>query len=220
MRKIWFAALAAFPLIAGTAAPGVALGAAPHPGVSSKPSDVLAITKEDRILGKPDAPVTIIEYASLSCPHCANFDVNQLPKIRKAWINTGKAKLILRDFPLDHSALEAAMIARCAPPDHFYAFVNAFFSSQPQWVLAHDLRAALTRIAELGGMDAKTVTKCLGKNALETKILESRLTAYKKLGVNATPTFFINGTKFAGDPENIATFEKLLQDALAKAKKG
>ncbi len=216
MRKIWLALFAAVS-VAASAASAASLGAAPLPGTSGK---VLAITKSDRILGKPDAPVTIIEYASLSCPHCADFDLHTLPTIKKDWIDSGKAKLILRDFPLNEPAVEAAMLAHCAPRNRFYAFVNALFGSQPQWVLARDTRAALTRVAKLGGMDEKEVKQCFANKPLENRILESRLVAGKDLGVDATPTFFINGTKFAGEPPNAGAFEKLLKAAEAKAAKG
>lgn len=217
MRKIWFVLLAALPLLAGAAAPGAAFGAPAHPAASSNP---LAIKKSDRILGKPNAPVTIIEYASLSCPHCGAFANEMLPTIEKDWIDSGKARLILRDFPLDKAALEAAMIARCAPPNRFYDFVHAFFASQPQWVLSRDPRAALIRMAKLGGMDTKTVDQCLANKTLEKEVLESRLVAAKQLGVDATPTFFINGKKFTGEPPDAAAFEKLLQNAASHAKKG
>jgi protein-disulfide isomerase len=170
---------------------------------------LLTITKQDRILGNPKAPITIIEYASMSCPHCAHFQNDILPTIKKDWIDTGKAKLVLRDFPLDRLAVKAAMIARCAPPDRFYAFADAFFASQPQWVMAKDYRAELTRLAKLGGMDANAVNACLGNKAVENEVLDSRLAAAKQLGIDSTPTFFVNGTQFNGAP-TVAQFEKLL----------
>src|SRR3974377_906811 len=94
----------------------------------------LSITKDDRILGNADAPITIIEYSSLTCPHCAHFTNEVLPELKKKWIDTGKAKLVLRDYPLDEPALRAAMIARCAPPDRYYAYIDTFFGSQEKWV--------------------------------------------------------------------------------------
>ena len=116
---------------------------------------------------------------------------------------------MLRDFPLDGMAVRAAMIARCAPPDRFYAYIDTFFANQANWATASDSQAALGRLAELGGMSKDVVDKCLKDNALENQILQSRLTASKQLGVDATPTFFVNGTKFTGAP-TVEEFDKLL----------
>jgi protein-disulfide isomerase len=176
----------------------------------------LSITKDDRVLGNPDAPITIIEYASLTCPHCAHFTNEVLPELKKKWIDTGKAKLVLREFPLDEPALRAAMIARCAPPDRFYAYVDALFATQDKWVMAKDYREALARIVKLGGMSQDEFDNCLKNTNLENKILEERLAASKELDVNSTPTFFINGTKFAGAP-SVEEFDKALSALAAKS---
>src|SRR5579875_3929213 len=100
---------------------------APSP---AETQSLLKVGKNDRILGNPNAPITIIEYASMTCPHCAHFADTVLPELKKKWIDTGKAKLVLRDFPLDGEAVHASMIARCAPPDRFYAFIDTFFANQ------------------------------------------------------------------------------------------
>jgi protein-disulfide isomerase len=176
----------------------------------------LSITKDDRILGNADAPITIIEYASLTCPHCAHFTNEVLPELKKKWIDTGKAKLVLREFPLDEPALRAAMIARCAPPDRFYAYVDALFATQDKWVMAKDYREALARIVKLGGMSQDEFDNCLKNTNLENKILEERLAASKELDVNSTPTFFINGTKFTGAP-SVEEFDKALSALAAKS---
>ena len=176
----------------------------------------LSITKDDRILGNADAPITIIEYASLTCPHCAHFTNEVLPELKKKWIDTGKAKLVLREFPLDEPALRAAMIARCAPPDRFYAYVDALFATQDKWVMAKDYREALARIVKLGGMSQDEFDNCLKNTNLENKILEERLAASEELDVNSTPTFFINGTKFAGAP-SVEEFDKALSALAAKS---
>ena len=197
MRKMWVVILAMFAVAALAPVPASAAEASPS---VTDPATLLAIAKDDRVLGNPDAPIVIVEYASLTCPHCAHFTNDVLPEIKKKWIDAGKAKFILRDFPLDGEALRAAMIARCAPPDRFYAFIDTFFQDQAGWATAPDVQAALTRLAALGGMSKEAVDKCLKDTALENKILEGRLTASKQLDVNATPTFFINGVKFSGDP--------------------
>jgi protein-disulfide isomerase len=212
MREIWFA------LLAGVMLAGVSPAHAQEPAqnnatvapvTGANAGTALKLNQNDRILGNPDAPITIIEYASLSCPHCAHFSDTELPQLKKQWIDTGKAKLILRDFPLDGAAMRAAMIARCAPPDQFYAFAETFFAAQEQWVLANDQKAALARLAKLGGMSQQKVDACLANKPLENQIAESRLIGEKDLGVDATPTFFIDGTKLTGDA-SIAAFDKLL----------
>jgi len=208
MQEIWFAVLGILSLV--LVSPGSPEAAAPHA------QTVLEITKDDRILGKPEAPITIVEYASLTCPHCAHFANDVLPEIKKAWIDTGKARLVLRDFPLDEPALRAAMIARCAPPDRYYAFADTFFAAQEKWVRTPDYREALARLAKLGGMGKEEFDACLKNTELENKIVEGRLKATQELEVNSTPTFFVNGSKLAGAP-TVEEFEKLLSSLAAKS---
>lgn len=160
----------------------------------------LTVQPEDRILGKPDAPITIIEYESLTCPHCAKFAVNVLPKLREKWIENGKAKLVMRDYPLDERAMRAAMVTRCAPPDRYYPLTEMFFAQAEEWVRASDYRALLERLAKLGGMSSNQFAACISDKKLEDQVAQSRLTASQQLGVQATPTFFINGEKFEGEP--------------------
>ena len=212
MQKIWFALLGIVSLL--LVSPGSSEAAAPHPMLADAQT-VLQLTKDDRILGNPEAPITIIEYASLTCPHCAHFANDVLPEIKKEWIDTGKAKLVLRDYPLDEPALRAAMIARCAAPDRYYAFVDTFFAAQDKWVRP-DYREALARLAKLGGMSNEEFDACLKNTELENKIVEGRLKATQELDVNSTPTFFINGSKFAGAPTK-EEFEKLLSGLAAKS---
>jgi protein-disulfide isomerase len=212
MRKIWFGLTGLVSLL------GVSLGtvSAAPPEPTADPRTLLQVTKDDRILGKPDAPITIVEYASLTCPHCAHFANDVLPDIKKEWIDTGKAKLVLRDFPLDEPALRAAMIARCAPPDRYYAFADTFLAAQEKWVRSPDYHEPLARLAKLGGMSKEEFDACLKNTELENKIVEGRLKATQELEVNSTPTFFINGSKFAGAPTK-EEFEKLLSGLAAKS---
>jgi len=213
MKNIWFALLGIVSIALVLPAPAQA--AAPRQLLADAQT-VLALTKDDRILGNPDAPITIVEYASLTCPHCAHFTNEVLPELKKKWIDTGKAKLVLRDYPLDEPALRAAMIARCAPPDRFYAYTDMFFGAQEKWVTARDYRDALARLVKLGGMSREEFDNCLKNTALENKIVEGRLVASKELDVNSTPTFFINGTKFTGAP-TVEEFDKVLSGLAAKS---
>jgi protein-disulfide isomerase len=175
-----------------TSISGAAPAGAPDPVAASK------LSSDDRLLGNPDAPVTIIEYASLTCPHCAAFEAETLPEIKKQWIDTGKAKLVFRDFPLDGSAIKASLVARCAPPDRFYGLLETLFSLQLTWTHEGDPTEALGRIAKDGGIDDDTFRSCMKDDAMQNKILASRLQGEKEFGVNSTPTFFINGTKLVG----------------------
>jgi protein-disulfide isomerase len=212
MHKIWLSMLAVVGLLGAPLGPT----AAPRMVLADATTPPLEITKNDRILGNPAAPITIVEYASMTCPHCAHFAKEVLPELKRQWIDTGKVRLVLRDFPLDQLALRAAMIQRCAPADRFYAFADMFFVDQAQWVAADDANAALARLAALGGMSRSKFDACLKDTALENRILQERLVASKDLGVDATPTFFINGTKFAGAP-TVAEFDKVLSDLASKS---
>ena len=207
MHRIWLSLLAVAAL---------GLAAASSLALADAPAPFLEITKDDRILGSTAAPITIVEYASMTCPHCAHFAKEVLPELKRKWIDTGKVKLVLRDFPLDQLALRAAMIQRCAPPDRFYAFADMFFADQQQWVTADDANAALARLAALGGMSRSEFDACLKDSALENYIVQERLVAAKDLGVGATPTFFINGSKFSGEP-TVAEFDKVLSGLAAKS---
>ena len=213
MWKIWIVLFGILGLFFVQTGPATTAGLNP---LVADARTVLQITQDDRVLGNPAAPITIIEYASLTCPHCAHFATDVLPELKKEWIDTGKAKLVLRDFPLDGPALRAAMIARCAPPDRFYAFAETFFASQDKWATTKDYLEALARLAKLGGMGKDEFEACLKNTTLENRIVEQRLVASQELDVNSTPTFFINGSKFSGAP-TAEEFNKVLSNLAAKS---
>ena len=213
MRKIWFPLL--FILLAG-AWPAAAQPASPKPASPEEQAKLLAIGPDDRVLGKPDAPITIVEYASLTCPHCAHFDQEVLPRLTKEWIDAGKVKLVLRDFPLDQSALLASTVARCEPPDKFYGFVDTLFKTQEEWAGPKDPHAGLQRFAQLSGMGKKEFSACIDDKTLQDKVVQSRFVAANQLGVDATPTFFINGSKFEGAP-TVEDFDKALSSLAPKS---
>jgi len=212
MREIWLVLVFALSLA------GVypAAAQAPKPGSAATTESLLAPTGQDLVLGKPDAAITIVEYASLSCPHCAHFANAVLPKLKENWIDTGKAKLVLRYFPLDEPALRAEMLARCVPPERFYPLVEMMFETQDKWVVAKEWRGALEKLVRLAGIGKKEFDGCLADKALEDQVTQSRLTASQQLGVNSTPTFFINGKKFEGEP-SLEAFEQLLSGLAAKS---
>jgi protein-disulfide isomerase len=215
MRNTWFAVLIGLGLVG--AFPAVAAPAAPPTPGSASAASVLTLQPADRILGNPNAPITIIEYGSLTCPHCAHFATTVLPDLKKQWIDTGKAKLVFRDFPLDQLALRAEMVARCAPPDKYYGLIDLMFADQQKWVLAKDWRTALGHLVQVGGIGKKEFDACLANKEVEDAVAQSRLTAAQALGVDSTPTFFINGRKFEGEP-TVAGFEQILSGLAAKEK--
>lgn len=156
----------------------------------------------ERVLGDPAAPITIIEYASLTCPHCAAFHAETMPRLEKEWIDTGKAKLIYRDFPTNPVGLAfaGAMIARCAPKEQYFTLLGVFYASQGDWTRSTDPIAALSQIARLGGMSEADVKACLDNGDLLDGLRETALDGQSKYGVDSTPSFVINGRKIGNLP--------------------
>ena len=159
----------------------------------------------EKVLGNENAPITLIEYASLTCHHCATFHNEVLPKIKSDYIDTGKLKFIYRDFPLDHYALMASMVARCAGNKKFFTFLKVLFKEQPKWTAAKDPFIALGHIARIGGIGKGEFKSCVGNKAIEDGILKSRIEADREFKIESTPTLIINGEKYDG----ARTFKKL-----------
>ncbi|MFO1189440.1 MAG: DsbA family protein [Alphaproteobacteria bacterium] len=201
MRKMWiyvgigaiFAAVAVTLFLALRPAPNMGADGQPvASGAGAQP------TAEDFVLGDPNAPVTMIEYASLTCPHCANFHNTILPTLESDYIKTGKVKLVFRDFPLDGIALRAAALARCAGPERYHGFVKVLFRSQAEWAASPNPMTALERVAKLGGIDETRFTACTRDEKVLDQILASRQEAERTFQVNSTPTFIIQGRKYTG----------------------
>ncbi len=150
------------------------------------------------IIGKPDAPITIVEYASLTCPHCARFHTNTLPKLIEKYIDPGKVRLVYRDFPLDRYALQGSMMARCAGPERYLGFIDAMFMTQDAWARSDNPTLALARIGLNGGMPQKAFEACMRNKEIETKILAQRVKGQEKFSINSTPSFIIDGRTHAG----------------------
>jgi protein-disulfide isomerase len=162
--------------------------------VNPEVADILKLRDGDVVLGNKDAPLTLVEYASLTCPHCASFANTVLPQIKKDWVETGKVKLIYRDFPLDRLALRGSVLTRCLPAERRYTFVEVLFRTQNQW--AANGEAAfdnLARTAKLAGLSDEQINACVADTKNEEAVLQSRLEASQKLAVQATPTIFLNG---------------------------
>jgi len=149
----------------------------------------------DMALGADNAPVTIIEYASMTCSHCADFHNKTYPKLKERYIDTGKVRFILREFPLDPLAAGAFMLARCAGKDDknkYFAMVETLFHQQRDWLVQRPLDP-LKAIAKQAGFSEQTFEQCLANQQVLNGIEQVRQRASEKLGVNSTPTFFING---------------------------
>jgi protein-disulfide isomerase len=149
----------------------------------------------DRSLGSPNAPVTVVEYFSLTCPHCARFARDVFPRIQKELIDTGKLRYALRDFPLDQVALTAAMVARSLPPDRYEPFVSALLASQDRWAFDRSANTTeeLWKRAALAGMTRAAFDAAINDKGLQTAILAAQDQAQKTYGVDSTPTFIFNG---------------------------
>lgn len=180
------------------------------PSLASAQEVALDKAMAERVLGKADAPITIIEFASMTCPHCARFHKETLPKLKAAYIDTGKAKLVFRDFPFDGLALRAAALARCAPSERYFAVVETIFQQQDNWSRAKDPLVSLANIGKLAGMSQAMVDACLKDTRLMDAIAGMRMDGEKTHNVNSTPTFVIGNQKISG-AESFETFDKLLK---------
>ena len=152
----------------------------------------------DVMIGSDKAPVTIIEYASMTCPHCAHFSETTFPELQKRYIDTGKVRFTLRAFPLDALAAAGFMLARCGGKDKYMPIVETLFAKQPEWIVKEPL-PALKEIAKQFGIGESEFNECLANQKLLDGIQTVRDNAVQKLGVNSTPTFFVNGKRLVGD---------------------
>lgn len=172
-----------------------------------------AMTVEEMLaeggLGSDKAPVTVVEFASLTCPHCAAFHNDTFEAFKKKYVEAGKVYFVYRDFPFDQPGLRAAMMARCAGPERYFGFLEVLFKAQESWAAARDPQAELAKIGRLGGMGKEDFDACMGNKALMDGILKTELEAQDKLKVDSTPTFIVNGIKHAGNL-SLAEFDKIL----------
>lgn len=164
-------------------------------------------------IGKPDAKVTIIEYASMSCGHCGLFHRELLPKLKSKYIDTGVARLVVREFPLNYTAIAVSMLARCAGSEKTYDVISAMFERQQQWLKRGDVRDDLRGIMSGFGMTKESFDRCMVDKELFHQIKAVRQRAIDAFGVKSTPTFFINGKPLAG-PRSIEEFEKIIEPML------
>lgn len=151
----------------------------------------------EQVLGKADAPVTVVEYASMTCGHCAAFHRDTFPEIKTKYVETGKVRFIVREFPFDPRAAAAFMLARCSG-DRYFAMVDVMFQQQDNWARAEDGRSAMLQIAKLAGFSQEEFEACLTDQKLLDDVNKVRNLAADEFKVDSTPTFFINGSKYSG----------------------
>jgi len=171
---------------------------------------------DDRVLGSAEAPITMIEYASLTCPHCADFHRDTLPRIKESWIDKDKVRFVYRHYPLDGLALRAAAVADCLEGDRFFAFLGILFENQLRWARASDPLKVLGQYAKLAGMSQARFDACVADQAEMDKILARAQDGRATYNVQSTPTLIVNGERVEGarEFENFeALFRKFVPDA-------
>jgi protein-disulfide isomerase len=160
------------------------------------------------VLGKEDAPITVVEYASMTCGHCANFHNKVFPTLKEKYIDSGKVRFVMREFPLDKLAVAASMLARCAGGEKTFPLISALFAKQEEWAFVRGNPVPeLFKLAKQAGFTQESFDKCLTDQALMDDIVKIRGRAADVLGVGSTPTFFINGKKMTGAP-TVEEFDK------------
>ena len=161
----------------------------------------------DLVLGKADAPITVVEYASMTCGHCATFHNKVFPALKEKYIDAGKVRLVFREFPLDNLAAAASMLARCAGGEKTFPLISVLFAKQEEWAFVKgDPRPELFKVAKQAGFTQESFDKCLADQKLLEDITAVRTRGAETFGVSSTPTFFINGKKLAG--ASLDDFEK------------
>lgn len=187
-------------------------------------SNLMKALPGDYILGDKNAPVTMIEYASLSCPHCASFSRESFEKLKSEFVDSGKVQFIFRSFPLDQSALTATMFAECQAQDNksqmvekYYSTLKILFKTQDTWGFDEKAAEKIEAIAKLDGMSEDRFKACINDKALQDKILRHRMEAAQTLQIRSAPSFFVNGEISEGYVDYM-TLKKLIEKKLAEKK--
>ena len=177
----------------------------------------LDINEKDFVIGNEDAKITIIEYASLSCSHCADFHVNTLETLKKEYIDTGKARMVFRDYPFNYPALLGSMVLRCIPENYRYDYMNALFKLQTDWVNKKNKKTIqeLYKIMQSGGMTKDEYDACIYNTELENEILEGVMEAQNQFNIKSTPSFIINGKLIEGN-KSIKEFRQIIDKILSQ----
>lgn len=175
----------------------------------------------DYVMGKKGAPIVMVEYASLSCPHCAHFSSSVLPELQKNYIETGKVLYVLRQYPLNEPALKGAMLLDCVgeqDPDKYYVFAKVLFDAQSKWAFDGNFLSGLETIATVGGLTKEQFRGCVNNTDREMKLLKQKKTAEDELQIPYTPYIYIDGEVFDGE-RDITSVSKFIDAKLATKKK-
>ena len=188
----------------------------------AKKLELLKAKPYDIVLGDQNAPITMVEYASLSCPHCSAFSREAFDKLKSDYISSGKMKFIYRDFPLNHQAFVPAMFALCQAKnspsnksEKYYATVKALFRTQDSWAFDQKYIDKLRSIAQLDGMSAEKFDECINDKNLQQQILKQRMEAAEVRQLKSTPSFFINGEELDGYVD-YPTLQKAIERKLSE----
>lgn len=174
----------------------LALPAAVHPGMTL--ADSAAPVTGDVVMGDPDAPVTIVEYASLTCPHCSTFHINTWPQVKEAYVDTGKVKFILREVYFDKEGLWASMTARCGGEKGFYPMMDTFLKQQRTWTRGENISEEIQKIGRRAGLSNDQLSACLSDRDYAKTLLEAYQTNAAEDEIRSTPSFIINGELHSG----------------------
>ena len=154
---------------------------------------------EEKSIGEPNAPVKMLEFASLTCGHCARFHNEVMPRIKEKYIDSGLVFFTYKDFPLDKFALKAAIISRCSGNENYFSFLDVFYKKQSNWTRSQDPFKSLLKIAKVGGIKDEEIKVCVGNKSIEDGLLKDRLNSSKQYDITATPTIYLNGEKYEGE---------------------
>ena len=181
--------------------------------IFSKYEIIKSKTDEEIFLGNKDAKIVVIEYASMTCSHCANFHKEVYPKIKENYIDTNKIKFIFRDFPLDKQALFGSVLAKCAPKEKYFDFVKLILNTQKKWISNDNtFQDKLKNIGKLAGLNENKINTCFKNEQIVDDILKSRSIGEKKYNISSTPSLIINEKKYSA--MSYENFEKIIENLI------
>lgn len=185
------------------------------PATDEAPAEIVKLDVDEimkpRVIGDANAPIKIVEYASLSCSHCAHFHNDILPALKSKYIDSGKVQLEFREFPLNDPALKAAIVARCLPPERYESFIGLLFKTQEHWAGGLDYMAALKQNAKLAGLSDARFDACINEPQLKVKIAERMQEAQDKWKVSSTPSFVINDKELVSGAAKLEELERVFR---------